>query len=110
MGGCGCESRCGYLELRIYGLFMMSFPLLCSTAVCPDLQPLVNGVITYSASDVPRPIGTVADHVCINGYVLVGEQFRTCEDDDGVGRFNGVAPTCERRFNDCLCKLNVYFR
>ena len=89
---------------------MVSFPLLCSTAVCPDLQPLVNGMITYSYNDVPRPIGAVADHVCINGYDLVGEQFRTCEDDDGVGRFNGVAPTCERRFNDCLCKLNVYFR
>ena len=71
-------------------------------------------MITYSESDVPRPIGTVADHVCINGYVLVGEKIRTCEDDDGVGRFNGDAPTCERRFNDCLCKLfqnfsNAYF-
>ena len=53
-------------------------------------------MITYSESDVPRPIGTVADHVCNDGYVQVGDQFRTCEDDDGVGQFGGAAPTCER--------------
>ena len=51
-------------------------------------------MITYSKSGSPRPVGTVAHHVCDDGYVLVGGDIRTCEDN---GQFGGVAPTCERK-------------
>ena len=70
-----------------------------SSLVCPDLPPLVNGIMTYSESDTLRPIGAVAFHTCNTGYALVGKHFRTCEDNNGLEQFSGVAPTCERRFN-----------
>ena len=65
----------------------------------------MNGLITYSESESPRPIGTVADHVCNNGYILVGEQLRTCENNDGVGQFRGNASNCERK---CRSSLELF--
>ena len=52
-----------------------------------------NGVITYSVQDSPRPSGTIANHVCNDGFILVGVEERTCLDS---GNFSDSPPTCER--------------
>ena len=68
-----------------------------STAVCMDLPVLVNGLITYDVEETPRPLGTVAIYECNPGFVLVGQENRTCVEDSGVGVFNGVEPVCDRK-------------
>ena len=68
------------------------------TAVeCLELAPLENGVIAYSPdTEPPYELGTVASHVCNQGYRLVGVQTRVCEDvGTAVGEFSGEPPVCE---------------
>ena len=46
-------------------------------------------------------IGTVATHVCDDGFSLVGDMTRTCMDDDQadtIGVWSGTAPTCLRKY------------
>ncbi len=55
-------------------------------------------MITYSmmvASPGQRPEGTMATHVCDDGFLLTGSQERVCSEN---GEFNEMAPTCEREF------------
>ena len=56
-------------------------------------------MITYAADTTPEfEIGTVATHICIAGFALVGDMTRTCMDDDQadiVGVWSESAPTCE---------------
>ena len=68
-----------------------------STAVCMDLSEFSNGLITYEIEETPRPIGTVATYECNPGFVLVGQENRTCVEDSGVGVFNGSEPVCDRK-------------
>ena len=64
---------------------------------CLELPPLTNGMITYSPdSEAPYALFTEADHMCNQGYRLVGVQTRICEDvGTAVGEFNREPPTCE---------------
>ncbi len=43
------------------------------------------------------PLDVIAIYVCNTGFVLVGENNRTCTGDGSsiTGAFNGVAPICE---------------
>ncbi len=79
-------------------LFMQ---LYSPTALCPPLPPLANGVISYSSDNTSDYIiGSVATYSCSHGYVLRGGSvIRTCGDvgDGSSGRFDGQAPTCERK-------------
>ena len=53
-------------------------------------------MITYSmmvASPGQRPEGTMATHVCDDGFLLTGSQERVCSEN---GEFDEMAPTCER--------------
>ena len=68
-----------------------------STAVCMDLPVLVNGLITYDIEETPRPLGTDATYECNPGFVLVGQEIRTCVEDSGMGVFNGSEPVCDRK-------------
>ena len=56
----------------------------------------MSGVITYSPDTVaPYALGTEADHMCNQGYRLVGVQTRVCEDvGTAVGEFSGDPPVC----------------
>ena len=74
---------------------MMSITLY-RTAICPDLEPLVNGAISYDPDLTPpfRDIGTVATHTCDGGFVLVGAGIRECQDG---GTWSESPPTCERK-------------
>ncbi len=69
-----------------------------SPAVCADLPALINGEISYSSENVPRPIGTVASHDCNIGFYLDGPAARTCVENAGSGMFDMTAPTCIRKF------------
>ncbi len=73
---------------------------MISVAVCTELEMIANGMIVYNADLIsPHEVGTVATYSCNQGYELAGSEMRTCEDTgDGSGsRFNGQAPTCERK-------------
>ncbi len=47
-------------------------------ALCNDLLPLANGMIIYNASEGPHR--TVATYTCDEGFQLLGDEIRTCED------------------------------
>ena len=65
---------------------------------CPALSEIANGEISYAPD---YNLNTVATYTCDDGFVLRGgNEMRTCVDAGGgssIGRFNGVAPTCERK-------------
>ena len=70
--------------------------------VCDELETLENGMIVY-APDSTGPeydLNTVATYICDEGFELVGDETRTCEDvGAGVsGEFSGTSATCERMF------------
>ena len=67
------------------------------TDVCLELPDFSNGLITYDIEETPRPIGTVAAYECNPGFVLVGQDNRTCVEDSSVGMFDGVEPVCDRK-------------
>ncbi|XP_064387621.1 uncharacterized protein LOC135335889 isoform X1 [Halichondria panicea] len=47
-------------------------------ALCNDLPPLANGMIIYNVSEGPQR--TVATYTCDEGFQLLGDEIRTCED------------------------------
>ncbi len=79
--------------------------LYSPTALCPPLQELANGMISYSGLDNTSyyTIGTMATYNCNQGYELVrnphGFLIRTCLDlgDGSAALFTGQAPTCKRK-------------
>ncbi len=71
-------------------------------AVCTDLSELENGEIQYSSEESPRAVGTVATHVCNNGFILMGVVNRTCMEST---EFSDEPPTCEREFVCDVCEL-----
>ena len=78
--------------------FCIEHFLLPSLAVsCSALDPIVNGVITYS-SDTTDPFehGTAAVHSCNDGYSLEGNLVRICEGDGTsvIGAWSGAPPIC----------------
>ena len=65
--------------------------------MCPDLDLLVNGVISYDPDMNPpfRDIGTVATHTCDNGFALVGVGTRECQSGT---TWTEDAPTCQCKY------------
>ncbi|XP_064393132.1 uncharacterized protein LOC135340597 isoform X2 [Halichondria panicea] len=61
---------------------------------CPDLPPLTNGTIMYSATSIGiKPFLSSAVHSCNTGYTLTGgDTNRICVTG---GSWNGSAPTCQ---------------
>ncbi len=64
------------------------------TALCPDLEPVTNGIVTYSVDMVApfRDVGTVATYSCEEGFGLIGLESRECLEG---GVWSGETPTCE---------------
>ena len=56
-------------------------------------------------------LDSVDTYVCDEGFEVVGDGTRTCEDvGAGVtGEFSGTAPTCERMFQE-ICQFPVVLR
>ena len=78
--------------------FLHKTLLIPSLAVsCSALDPIVNGVITYS-SDTTDPFehGTAAVHSCNDGYSLEGNLVRICGGDGTsvMGVWSGAPPIC----------------
>lgn len=77
--------------------------------VCPVLDQLDNGIITYSSgSPNNRTFNTTATYACSLGYKLIGQFVRTCQGDE---TWSGQEPTCHgNSFNIswCLHGLFIY--
>ena len=74
---------------------------------CPPLTAPTNGFVTYSSSTSDENgnygFNAMANHSCNAGFVLVGNNTRTCTGDGSstTGVFNGEAAICERKL---ICK------
>ena len=55
---------------------------------CDDLSDPANGVVDQPGNDV----GTVSSYTCNEGFLLVGDETRICQED---GEWSGNAPICE---------------
>ena len=86
-----CVKICKLFDTIINSFFILLFYL---TVVCDDLSPLENGKIVYNSEESPRLLGTVATHICNQGFILVGGVNRTCEEST---EFSGSPPTCCER-------------
>ena len=62
------------------------------TDLCPR-ESLSNGMVTYSTSDDPPPVGTVATYSCDTGYELSGAMTRNCV---AVSGWSATLPVCNR--------------
>ena len=91
----------GLLQLvSVSGMDFVLFVVECivsHTADCPDLLPLTNGMIMYSAgSPGNRPFLSSAVYSCNTGYTLTGGTTRFCVSG---GIWSGSPPTCQGEWN-----------
>ncbi len=73
---------------------------------CPGLTVPANGMISYNMGTAsPRPVNTVATYTCDTGFTIDGGTVQVCVIE---GRWNGLAPTCQRKFCNsctvCVCE------
>ncbi len=81
---------------------MLHFTIIAIT--CPPLTAPTNGFVTYSSSTSDEngnyAFNAMANHSCDTGFVLVGNNTRTCTGDgsSATAAFNGdsEAAICER--------------
>ncbi|XP_064407630.1 latrophilin-like protein LAT-2 isoform X2 [Halichondria panicea] len=75
---------------------------ICEPITCPPLTAPTNGSVTYSSSTSDEngnyAFNAMANHSCYTGFVLVGNNTRTCTGDGSstTGVFDGEAAICER--------------
>ncbi|XP_064407631.1 uncharacterized protein LOC135352375 isoform X3 [Halichondria panicea] len=73
----------------------------CKSITCPPLTAPTNGSVTYSSSTSDEngnyAFNAMANHSCYTGFVLVGNNTRTCTGDGSstTGVFDGEAAICE---------------
>lgn len=60
-------------------------------SVCGSPDKLENTTIV----GVKRTIGTKIEYICPDGYMLVGDKYRTCETS---GFWSGIAPNCKCKY------------
>ncbi len=74
--------------------------------VCQELELLVNGNIQYSPYVMaPYLEGTNAEHICVPGFILIGNVIRVCQSDS---TFSGVPPTCQRKLYLTIMNLPLF--
>ena len=88
--------------------------LLFAGIQCVPLPDIPSGIIEYGPdTSANYMLGTTATYICNNGFFLdvsVGNEVRTCVDDDGLddlGVFTGSQPTCVRKSIDNKQLLSV---
>ena len=57
---------------------------------CPDLENPENGQVTLTN----RLPGSVATYTCDAGFILIGSQTRSCQNN---GFWSGIMPLCQRK-------------
>ena len=72
--------------------------VLGQTGICP-LHTVSNGMVTYSKSEEPPPVGIVATYSCDTGYDLTGNRMRICEETTG---WTGILPVCNGQCHNCF--------
>ncbi len=87
---------------------------------CTPLPGIPNGRIEYGPDTTPNyMLGTTATYICNDRFLLdlsVGNEVRTCEDDNGLddlGEFTGSQPTCVRKYlamKISVSKLAIVYR
>ncbi len=78
--------------------FEFFLSLLHTAIECDELESLENGVITYGPDrTAPYSLGTIANHTCNPGFILVGDPMRMCIEVDENGEFDREPPTCIRK-------------
>ena len=81
---------------------------LTTAITCPPLTAPINGFVTYSSSTSDKngnyAFNAMANHSCDTGFVLVGNNTRTCTGDGSstTGVFDGEAAICERELTQLL--------
>ena len=71
----------------------------CTAVECDPLEVIENGEVEVSGL-VPN---SVADYMCTEGFVLIGQERRVCEHVDKTstrGEWSGVEPSCQRKTTD----------
>ena len=66
------------------------------TGTCEDLPSITNGVIAYSSTSPPRTDGSTATYSCGMGFLLRGDNMRTCQPDRS---WSGTEPFCQSQFS-----------
>ena len=64
--------------------------IICTGITCDRLKDPANGDVTLTGIKV----GSTATYTCDEGYLLVGEDTRTCQSDM---EWSGEAPICKRK-------------
>ena len=77
---------------------------------CPPLTAPTNGFVTYNNTSDENgnySFNTMANHSCDTGFVLVGNNTRTCTGDGSstTGIFDGEAAICERELSQLLTPI-----
>ena len=62
-----------------------------SAGQCPNLPNPSNGIVTLSG----RNLGSTATYKCNDGYKLIGEDKRTCQND---ATWSGREPSCKSKY------------
>ena len=60
---------------------------------CDILYNPSNGMVRTNGTTSP---GSIAQYTCNDGYVLVGNETRTC---DSTWSWSGTEPVCNRKYN-----------
>ena len=89
---CTCKS-CNPSHFVDYQLYLqMGFYYLLTVIDCGNLRNPENGLVAITPGVVAETgVGALATYTCSEGYELIGNGVRTCQDS---GDWNQVAPSC----------------
>ena len=92
------------MSKHLYGFINHLKILFHAASKCPDLSTFVYGNISIPSY---KP-GSRAHYICYRGYKLVGDPYRTCQDDC---EWSGKPPRCVRKLssNSNFVSLPIVF-
>ncbi len=99
-------------KIIILHIMLASFHYTAIT--CPPLTAPTNGFVTYNSTSDENgnyAFNAMANHSCDTGFVLVGNNTRTCTGNGSntTGAFDGEAAICERELIMQNITVNSYF-
>ena len=70
--------------------------------MCPILPNITNGSVDLSNGTV---VGAIATYSCVPGYILEGDNRRTCQSN---GQWNGREPFCRSKLSKFQVRINNF--